>query len=68
MRDALAKAIAGLPEEQREVFLLTEVEDWSFREIAEETGIPVNTLLSRKRYAVQKLRKALAGAFPLKED
>jgi len=48
-----------LPPEQREVFVLTEFEGLSFKEIAEITGEPVNTLISRKRYAVMLLRKRL---------
>lgn len=59
LREALLAAIAELPADQREVFLMTEVDGLRFREIAERTGVPVNTLLSRKRYALQKLRKAL---------
>ena len=51
----------SLPEEQREVFVAHEVMGRSFKEIAEETGVSVNTLLSRKRYAVLHLRERLAG-------
>jgi RNA polymerase sigma factor (sigma-70 family) len=50
-------ALADLPAEQRTVFELTELEGFSFKEISESTGIPVNTLLSRKRYAVLYLRE-----------
>lgn len=56
---ALADALEELPEEQREVFALHELEGRSFKEIAEITGEPVNTLLSRKRYAVLYLRDRL---------
>jgi RNA polymerase sigma factor (sigma-70 family) len=59
LREAIMQAIAGLPDEQREVFLMTEVDGLAYREIAERTGVALNTLLSRKRYAVLKLRKAL---------
>jgi RNA polymerase sigma factor (sigma-70 family) len=59
LREAIMQAIAGLPDEQREVFLMTEVDGLAYREIAERTGVPLNTLLSRKRYAVLKLRRAL---------
>jgi len=52
-------ALAKLPEEQKVVFELTELQGFSFKEISESTGIPVNTLLSRKRYAVLYLRKQL---------
>ena len=48
-----------LPAEQREVFIAHEVEGRSFKEIAAETGVGVNTLLSRKRYAVLHLRERL---------
>ena len=57
--EALEDAIEELPENQREVFLAHEVLGKSFKEIAEETGTPVNTLLSRKRYAVLHLRRRL---------
>lgn len=57
--DALMAALAELPEEQRSVFVMHEFEDKSFNEIAEITGVPLNTLLSRKRYAVMHLRKRL---------
>ncbi|MDR3182620.1 MAG: RNA polymerase sigma factor [Planctomycetaceae bacterium] len=51
--------LAELPSEQREVFELTEFQGQSYREISERSGVNVNTLLSRKRYAVQHLRKHL---------
>lgn len=59
----LELALAELPAEQRSVFELTELENVSFREISESTGIPQNTLLSRKRYAVLHLRERLAGLY-----
>jgi RNA polymerase sigma factor (sigma-70 family) len=52
-------ALNELPEEQRQVFVWNELEDISFNEIAERTGEKLNTLLSRKRYAVLHLRKRL---------
>jgi RNA polymerase sigma factor (sigma-70 family) len=55
----LADALDDLPDEQREVFVLHELEGKSFKEIAEITGEPINTLLSRKRYAVLYLREEL---------
>lgn len=55
----LSDALEDLPEEQREVFVQHELEGRSFKEIASETGEPVNTLLSRKRYAVLALRERL---------
>jgi RNA polymerase sigma factor (sigma-70 family) len=57
--DELELAIDELPEEQREVFVAHELEGRSFKEIAAETGVNMNTLLSRKRYAVQRLRERL---------
>jgi RNA polymerase sigma factor (sigma-70 family) len=57
--DELDSALDELPEEQREVFIAHEVEGRSFRELAAETGVSVNTLLSRKRYAVLHLRERL---------
>ena len=56
---ALADALEELPEEQREVFALHEIEGRSFKEIEEITGEPLSTLLSRKRYAVLYLRERL---------
>ena len=52
-------ALDELPEEQREVFVAHEFQGYSFKELAEQTGISVNTLLSRKRYAVLHLRQRL---------
>jgi RNA polymerase sigma factor (sigma-70 family) len=57
--DALEDAIAELPEEQRAVFVAHEIDGRSFKDIAEATGVNVNTLLSRKRYAVLHLRERL---------
>jgi RNA polymerase sigma factor (sigma-70 family) len=57
--EELDRAIGALPEEQRAVFVAHEIEGLSFKEIAEETGVNVNTLLSRKRYAVMELRRRL---------
>jgi len=56
---AIMEALDELPADQREIFILNEMEDRSFREISEETGISINTLLSRKRYAILALRKKL---------
>jgi RNA polymerase sigma factor (sigma-70 family) len=52
-------AIGELPPEQREVFVAHEIEGLSFKEIAARTGVGMNTLLSRKRYAVLHLRERL---------
>lgn len=57
--EELEEAIEDLPAEQREVFLAHEVEGLSFKEISAMTGVRVNTLLSRKRYAVLQLRRSL---------
>lgn len=57
--DELAIALRELPSEQREVFEQTEFEGLSFKRIAELTGAPINTLISRKRYAVLYLRERL---------
>ncbi|UKN00679.1 sigma-70 family RNA polymerase sigma factor [Paracrocinitomix mangrovi] len=55
----LEEALEELPQEQREVFELHEFQGMSFKEISEKTGVQVNTLLSRKRYATIFLRKKL---------
>jgi RNA polymerase sigma factor (sigma-70 family) len=57
--EELEAAIDDLPEEQRSVFVAHELEGRSFKEIAEETGLNINTLLSRKRYAIVQLRRRL---------
>ena len=57
--EELEDALAELPSEQREVFVLHEIDGKSFKEIAETTGASINTLLSRKRYAVLFLRSRL---------
>jgi RNA polymerase sigma factor (sigma-70 family) len=57
--EELELAVSALPKEQREVFVWHELEGRSFKEIAAETGVSVNTLLSRKRYAVLHLRERL---------
>lgn len=60
MRPLIEKALASLPEEQREVFLLREYQGIGFKEIAEVTGVNENTVKSRMRYALEGLRKRLA--------
>ena len=57
--EQLFAALNELPEEQKQVFVLNELEDVSFNEISERTGEKINTLISRKRYAVLQLRKRL---------
>ena len=61
--DAVESAIDELPKEQREAFVAHELVGRSFKEMAAETGVSVNTLLSRKRYAVRHLRERLQGVF-----
>lgn len=67
MRKAIMKgleeALEELPKEQRDVFIMHEIEDKSFQEISEITGANVNTLLSRKRYAVLFLRERLQSLY-----
>ncbi|MBC3784966.1 sigma-70 family RNA polymerase sigma factor [Spirosoma utsteinense] len=63
LMDALTDALAELPVEQREVFVQHELEGRSFRDMADEWDVPVNTLLSRKRYAVLHLRKRLRDLY-----
>jgi RNA polymerase sigma-70 factor (ECF subfamily) len=60
IRERVAKAVAELPADQREVFLLRQVNDVPFAEIATLCGIPENTVKSRMRYALERLQKALS--------
>jgi len=60
---ALEAAVEELPAEQREVFVAHELEGRSFKEMAAETGVSVNTLLARKRYAVLHLRRRLQSVY-----
>jgi len=59
----LEEALDELPEAQREVFIAHELEGASFKEIAARTGVKVNTLLARKRYAVLHLRRRLRAIY-----
>jgi RNA polymerase sigma factor (sigma-70 family) len=59
MLEELELALAELPEEQRSVFMAHEIQGRSFKELSRETGVSINTLLSRKRYAVLHLRERL---------
>jgi RNA polymerase sigma factor (sigma-70 family) len=61
--DELELALDELPDEQRQVFVVHELEGRSFKEMAAETGVSVNTLLSRKRYAVLHLRERLQSIY-----
>ena len=59
----LQHALGELPKEQREVFVAHELEGRSFKEMAEQTGVSMNTLLARKRYAVLHLRERLQRVY-----
>jgi RNA polymerase sigma factor (sigma-70 family) len=61
--EELLSAVAELPEEQRAVFVAHELEGRSFKLMSAETGVSVNTLLSRKRYAVLHLRERLQSVY-----
>ena len=61
--DELELALDELPKEQREVFVAHELEGRSFKELSSESGVNVNTLLSRKRYAVLHLRERLQSIY-----
>lgn len=63
LQDAIEDALDELPAEQRNVFIKHELEGLSFREISEESGVSINTLLSRKRYAVIHLREKLKNLY-----
>ncbi|HXW57183.1 MAG TPA: RNA polymerase sigma factor [Candidatus Cybelea sp.] len=59
----LEEALAELPREQRDVFVAHEIEGYSYKEIAARTGVCVNTLLSRKYYAIAHLRRRLGVVY-----
>jgi RNA polymerase sigma factor (sigma-70 family) len=61
--DEIQSALEELPEEQRVAFELTEIAGFSTKEVAAKTAVPVNTILSRKHYAVKRLRKRLAELY-----
>ena len=61
--DALREALDELPDSQREVFVEHELEGRSFKEIAAQSGVAINTLLARKRYAVLHLREKLQAVY-----
>jgi RNA polymerase sigma factor (sigma-70 family) len=61
--DEVDEALREMPEEQRSVFIAPEWEGYSFKELAAATGVSVNTLLSRKRYAVLHLRRRLRSIY-----
>ncbi len=61
--DEIDEALEEMPEEQRSVFIAHEWEGYSFKELSVETGVSVNTLLSRKHYAVLHLRRRLQSIY-----
>jgi RNA polymerase sigma factor (sigma-70 family) len=61
--EELDAALEELPEEQREVFVAHEIDGRSFKQLAEESGLSINTILSRKRYAVVRLRRRLQAIY-----
>lgn len=63
MMEELERALAELPAEQREVFIAQELEGASFKELSARWGVGINTLLSRKRYAVLRLRERLRKVY-----
>ena len=63
--ETIEETLAELPEEQRDIFVANEFEDLSFKEISEKTGVGINTLISRKRYAVLALRQKLNELYNL---
>ena len=60
---ALQNALDELPENQRDIFVAHEIEGRSFKELASESGVALNTLLARKRYAVLHLRARLQAVY-----
>jgi RNA polymerase sigma factor (sigma-70 family) len=63
MMEELERALAELPAEQREVFIAHELDGASFKDLSARWGVGINTLLSRKRYAVLRLRERLREAY-----
>ncbi|MFH0842228.1 MAG: RNA polymerase sigma factor [Bacteroidota bacterium] len=66
--ETIDETLSELPEEQRSVFVENEFEEMSFKEISEKTGVGVNTLISRKRYAVLALRENLEMFYKLLKE
>lgn len=60
LKERIGRAIDELPDEQREVFLMRQSSNLAFKEIAEITGVPENTVKSRMRYAMERMQEALA--------
>jgi RNA polymerase sigma factor (sigma-70 family) len=63
LMDEIEEALDELPAEQREVFIAHEIEGLSFKDIAARSGVNINTLLARKRYAVAHLRRRLGNMY-----
>jgi RNA polymerase sigma factor (sigma-70 family) len=63
--NTIVETLDELPQEQSYAFTANEFDDMSFKEMSEKTGVPVNTLISRKRYAVLALRENLAELYKL---
>jgi RNA polymerase sigma factor (sigma-70 family) len=61
--EELERALDELPDEQRSVFVAHEIDGVSFKQLSQSSGVNINTLLARKRYAVQRLRQRLQHAF-----
>ncbi len=61
--EELDAALGELPDEQRDIFIAHEIDGRSFKQLADETGLSINTLLSRKRYAVLHLRRRLQAIY-----
>ena len=66
--EVIDRTLAELPEEQRSVFVASEMEELSFKEKSEKTGTLINTLISRKRYAVLALRRNLDELYKLLKE
>lgn len=60
LKDRIANAVQALPDDQREVFLLRQLQGLAFHEIADVVGVPLNTVKSRMRYALERLQHALS--------
>ena len=60
LKERISRAVETLPDEQREVFLMREMSNLPFKEIADITGVPENTVKSRMRYALERLQEALS--------
>ena len=63
LKEMFFEALSELPEKQREVFVMNELEEMTLQEIADKTGESIKTIISRKRYAVAQLRKRLENMY-----